>query len=73
MEKRRCYYVSPAMRNDKNELIPAVVEEGTKGYYPTNWTWGTDLKSAEECAKIKNTALGLSDKDVNEIIISSMF
>ena len=49
-----------------------VVKEGETGYYPTNWQWGKDLKIAKKCADDYNKNLGLTDKEVQEIIIQSM-
>ena len=72
--KHYCYYVCPSITNIKNgEIQPAIVVEGIAGYFPTDYTWGHDPKIAEKCAADKNRRLGLTDEDVDRIIMSSMF
>lgn len=67
------YYVSESITNENGEIIPVIIKEGEKGYYKTDWLWGKDIKIAEECAREKNEKLGLSSKEVDRIILQSMF
>jgi len=53
--------------------VPVIVKEGVKGYFKTDWQWGKDLEIAEKCAKDKNEMLGLTQQEVDELIIQSMF
>jgi len=51
----------------------AVVKEYESGYYLTDWVWGPTLDDAKKMADVFNRRLGLSDDDVDSIIMSSMF
>jgi hypothetical protein len=59
--------------DENGEYIPCIVKENESGFYRTDWHWGKDIELARECAKQKNEALELSEKDVEQIIMSSMF
>ena len=48
MTEKICYYVSPAITDADGNIIPVIVKEGVKGYFPTDWNWGKDLEIAEE-------------------------
>jgi hypothetical protein len=75
-----CYVVMPTQR-DKNGFIPSMVKEGEMGHYPmmgkgecaSPWYWGKTLKEAEEICKEANKKLGLTDKEVEELTLYSMF
>jgi len=71
-EKRVCYYIMET-ETKNGEYIPCIVTENEAGYHRTDWLWGKDIELARECAKQKNEALGLAAKDVDKIIVSSMF
>ena len=82
MEKRFCYYIPVNGNKDGLGFIPSVVYEGEAGHFPligdgsgaSPWRWGNTLSEAESICKTRNhEKLGLSDEEINEIIISSMF
>lgn len=69
---RRCYYILESV--DKGEdIFPSIVVEGEEGHYPTDWNWGKDMDQAKKCAAELNEELGLSQEDVDNIVMSSMF
>ncbi len=79
--KRQCFYI-PELQFDGNGFIPSVVYEGEKGHHPMRgddgtgsspWYWGKTLAEAQEIARGYNERAGLSEQDVNEIVLSSMF
>ena len=60
-------------RTESGEFIPCLVIEGEKGYYRTDWHWGSDKVIAESIAKERNNILELSPETIEAIIIYSMF
>lgn len=80
--KRYCYYIPPDQDPSLHGgYVPAIVIADEWGFYPlsgdpeqfqTPWLWGMTLKGAEAIAKQRNERLGLTDKDVFEIIASSL-
>lgn len=71
-DKRRCYFVTDFAKDEEGNYIPCIAEEGTPGYWRTDWNWGSDLAQAEKFASLKNQALGLTDRDAFLIQVSSM-
>lgn len=72
MDKRKCYFVMQTVTDKDGNFIPCIAVEGERGYYKTDWTWGKDLDLAQECAREKNEALGISERDAMLIVFSSM-
>jgi len=68
---KTAYAILPTLKADNGEYIPIIVKEGETGYYPTDWTWGKDLKEAEKLARAKNRAMGVSDADAQRLILQS--
>jgi hypothetical protein len=75
---RMCYFV-PADSYIKNKgFRVSVVFENLSGHYPTGgqgkepWYWGLDYITAKKVEKEQNKRMGLSEKDVCEIITKSM-
>jgi len=68
-EQRKCYW---AITGTTEKAIVGIVVENEKGYYPTDYDWGT-YEQAQEQANTANAEMGLSDRDCIEIITSSMF
>ena len=73
------YFIEPSLYDEKRGYRVSIVIEGHFGYCPTGggdvepYYWGHDLKEAEELAKKRNKEmLGLSEDDMNRIMISSM-
>lgn len=71
-ERRLAYFVSQTIVDENGQIVPCIALENEPGYYRTNWTWGTDLALAEECAAEKNSQLGLTLAEANRIVLSSM-
>lgn len=85
MEERFCYWVNPTSGpiqiGTQVGYILSAVEENQKGHSPMKgnpaklqapWVWGPTLEDAEAIAQRMNEKLGLSERDVAEIIASSM-
>ena len=71
-DTRKAYFILESQTNDKGEFRALVAVENESGYYKTDWFWGSNLDQAEEIAKEKNLAMGISRDDANLIILSSM-
>jgi hypothetical protein len=69
---RRCYVILQTVVNRNGEYIPCIVEEGTPGYYPTDWHWGKDLKLAEKLAHEQNEKMGIFEDEADFIETQSM-
>ena len=80
--RNRCYYINPSQDPDKyGGYVPSLVTENETGHSPMlgdgheisqPWVWGKTLDQAEEIAAKRNAKDGLSEKDVDRIIWSSM-
>lgn len=66
-----CYYVL-ATPNDDGQCQVGLVVQGEPGMFLLDFTWGTSQIIAQSCADKKNRELGLSDRDVANIVTSSM-
>ena len=81
MANRFCYYINPEVRSEDGQLIPVAVFENESGHRPMAgqgecaqpWKWGKDIATAEMLAAQMNHEMGLEAKDVNRILMSSMF
>ena len=84
MSNRICYIPADGYIEDRGFRV-SVVTEDELGHCPTgDWPyegkrgqklpyfWGHDFKGAEEVAREQNTKLGLSERDVFDIVTSSM-
>lgn len=72
MEPRRAYFINELVRAEDGGFIPCIAEEGTSGYWKTDWNWGSDRAVAEQIADEKNAAMGLTPEDVWDVVLSSM-
>ncbi len=79
--KRFCYTIIIG-QCDEHGYIPSAVFEGERGHNPMTgngdysapWYWGKTYEQAKEvCADYNRNKLGLSDRDIAEIVCSSMF
>ena len=78
--KRRCFYIDPTQKPPPEGYVPSLVFEDDPGHCPmlgngphaVPWYWGKTLEEAEATCSQVNTKDGLSDRDVVEIICSSM-
>ena len=71
-EKRKAYFIIESQQNDKGEFNALIAVEGELGYYKTDWFWGDDLDQAEEIARSKNEAMGISREEACKIVLSTM-
>lgn len=79
LEKRWCFYIPRGQCND-NGYIPSVVTEAEAGHAPLigsgelsePWYWGSTYEEAVALARKYNLERGLSDEDVDEIVVSSV-
>jgi hypothetical protein len=79
MTQRQCFYV-PVDQFDDNGYIPSLVTEGEAGHAPLKgngrfsapYYWGKTHEQAKEVARKANEDLGLSERDVTDIIASSI-
>ena len=67
------YFIQQTVVDSNGEYIVCVAVEGVKGFWETDWHWGTDLDIAESCATDKNAKLDLTEKDAARIVCSTMF
>ena len=73
MTQKMVFTVLQTVTSDKGEFIPCIVKEGEKGYYKTDWEWGTDFEIATQIANERNESMGYTPEEVNKIILRSMF
>lgn len=69
---RRAYFINELVRAEDGGFIPCIAEEGEKGFWRTDWNWGSDQNLAEQIAAQKNAAMGISEQDAIRIVFSSM-
>lgn len=69
--KRVVHFVQRTVK-ENGEFIACLAEEGTKGYYKTDWPLGTDYDEAEKICEERNKEIGISKKDAFMIQISTM-
>ena len=69
---RFVYTILQTEMTKKGEYIPCIVFDGYRGYFRTDYHWGTDLDHAEACAEAKNKRMGINKKDAIRIVLLSM-
>jgi hypothetical protein len=67
------YVIIETEKDDNGEYIPCIVKDGEKGYYKTDYRYGTDYNHAKECVDALNRKLGLSEREVMRLSCESMF
>lgn len=83
MNDRLCYFIPADAYVEERGFRVSIVKEGESGHFPTGtwpndgaqqmpYFWGHDYQEACNIAKQQNAKLGLSDKNVSEIIMSSI-
>jgi len=78
--KKWCYHIITDCLADDGEHIPVLVIENEPGYYPmkgngscvASWKWGKDYNKACEVAKVMNKEMGVSEREAERIIGTSM-
>lgn len=76
---RQCFWIDSGPY-DENGYVPSIVTEGQPGHTPMTgngvgsapWYWGKTREAALQVCKESNERLGLSERDVEEIVWSSM-
>jgi len=71
-DKKFCYFIDQSMRDDNGNYTPVIVIEEEQGYYQTDWNLGSDYTCVQDFVNIRNTRLGLSQDEVDAIVINSM-
>lgn len=71
-EKKRCYFVLQNHTDSEGEFQALVAIEGERGFHETDWYWGKDFDKAEKIAEVKNGVMGISRKEANLIVLSTM-
>lgn len=72
LKGRRAYFVVDTERNEDGEIIVLIAVENYPGFFRTDWAWGMDLDKAEELVVQKNKGLGITAKDAQAIVDSSI-
>ena len=72
MTNRLAYMIIDTQKDKNDEFIPCIIKEGEAGYYPTDYHWGTDKKIAQKCCDEINKKMGMTKRDVFELICMSM-
>ena len=70
--KRIAYFVLDTERTKEGAFIVCVAVEGEAGFYKMDWAWHCSSAKAKAETVLMNDRLGLTEEDVNEIIISTM-
>jgi len=77
-----CYWISETQDPAKHGgYVPSRVDWNVLGHWPMTgrgegsapWVWGKTLAEAQEVCRKANADMGLSDRDVDRILCSSMF
>ena len=69
---RMAYFILESQMDEKGNYRALIAVEGESGYYMTDWFWGDNLETAEQIARSKNEAMGVSPEDARLIVLSTM-
>jgi hypothetical protein len=72
LKGRKAYFVMDTERNEDGELKVLIAVENHPGFFKTDWFYGRDLAKAHELVRLKNEGLGLTAKDAQAIVDSSI-
>ena len=72
MTERMAYMIMDSQKTKDGEYIPLIIKEGEAGFYLTDWKRGKDKRIAQKCCDDMNEKLGLTQKDVAELILMSL-
>jgi hypothetical protein len=70
--RRVAYFVHDSVRSKDGAYIACVAIEDEAGFYKFDWGWHCSDTKAKAEAALMNKKLGLTEEEVNEIIISTM-
>jgi len=71
-ERNSVYFINELERDKDGGYIPCIAVQGEKGYYKTDWNWGTDLVIANQIADEKNAVLGFTPLEAFKIVLGTM-
>ena len=71
MEKKIAYLIIETEKDEKG-YIPCLVRDGDRGYFTTDWRWGSDINIAKRLAKERNEAMGITPLETAKLILQSM-
>jgi hypothetical protein len=71
-DRRIAYFVLDIERTEEGAYIMCVAVEGEPGFYKMDWGWHCGFTKAKTETALMNKKLGLTEEEVNEIIISTM-
>lgn len=72
MEPRKVYFLQETVRDTDGGYIPCIAVEGEKGYYRTDWNWGTDKDLAQKICDEKNANLGITPREAILVVLGTM-
>ncbi len=72
MNRRKAYFINPAVKTPTGAFIPCYGIEDEPGYYKTNWEWDITLEKAEELVQRMNDKLGITAEEAERIVLSTM-
>jgi hypothetical protein len=70
--RRMAYFVRDTERTKEGAFIVCVAVEDEPGYFKLDWGWHCSSARAKAETVLLNDKLGLTEEEVNEIIISTM-
>lgn len=73
MEPKKVYFIMETERTSDGQFIPCIAVEGEKGYYKTDWAWGTDKNQAQAWADERNQKMGIDRREAAKIQLRTMF
>jgi hypothetical protein len=71
-EKRMVYFIMETERAPDGQYIPCIAIEGEKGFYRTDWTWGTNKEQAQKFADECNQEMGIDRREAAKIQFKAM-
>lgn len=72
-DENRCVFFMQRTVKENGEYVVCIAEEGTPGFYKTDWLWGTDFALATKLCDERNEKNGISKEEAEEIIVGTIF
>lgn len=69
--KKNVLFIQETVK-ENGEYVVCIAEEGTQGFYKTDWLWGTDKEAVQALCDERNEEQGISKKEALTIILRSM-
>ena len=67
-----CLFILETVKADDGQFIPCIAKRGEKGFYRSDWKWGTDLEQARRLANEYNAKLGMTPREAALLQASTM-